>query len=72
MTRIRVDLALRQQFTDEEIQDIKEIADYLYHFYGIWNVCELREYSYDEIKQQAVDEFLRRRYAGATSRKRLK
>ncbi len=57
-----------QGFTAEEIKDMQEIADYLYHFYEIWNVCELSEFSYEEIKQQAIDEFLRRRYCRSTGK----
>lgn len=46
-------------FTEEEVKDIKDIAEHLKDFYASW---EGREYSYDEILRQATDEFLRRRY----------
>lgn len=52
------ELSTLSGFTEEEIKDIKDIAEYLKNFYADW---EGREYSYEEILQQAKDEFLRRK-----------
>lgn len=45
-------------FTEEEIEDIKDIAEYLKNFYAGWKG---KEYSYEEILEQAKSEFLRRK-----------
>ena len=59
-------------FTQEETEDIKQIAEYLRSFYEIWNICELKEYSYEEILLQGANEFLRRRYVRELLMKRAK
>lgn len=52
------ELSALSSFTEEEVKDIKDIAEYLRNFYASW---EGRKYSHEEILQQAIDEFLRRK-----------